>query len=71
MAKSKGQIMTFSPLGGSLWSVAVDDIVLGTYDTSDEVEMAEGGNCDMEDVELALRRHFRIGDDVECPEYPY
>jgi hypothetical protein len=71
MAKHKAQIMTFSPLGGSNWSVAVDGAVLGTYDTSGEVKMDEDGNCDMEDVELTLRRHFGIADDVECPEYPY
>lgn len=65
------QIMTFSPLGGSNWSVAVDGVVLGTYDTSDDVQMGAGGECDMEEVELALRRHFGIAEAVECPEYPY
>ena len=65
------QIMTFSPLGGSNWSVAVDGVVLGTYDTSDDVPMGAGGECDMEEVELALRRRFGIAEAVECPEYPY
>ena len=65
------QIMTFSPCGGSNWSVAVDGVVLGTYDTSDDVQMGVGGDCDMEEVELTLRRHFGIAESVECPEYPY
>ena len=80
MANHKAQIMTFSPIGGSNWVVMVDGKVLGTYDTSDGAQMSESGvraiglvvrSYDMEDVELALRRHFGIADDVECPEYPY
>jgi len=69
MAKQK--IMTFAPQGGSNWSVEVDGKFLGVYDTSAEVQMGEGGECDMKDVEIVLRRHFSIGDEIVCPEYPY